>query len=470
MALGKWKEWAADRFGWKPFRKNVLDRRVPSTPWYFGGGAALLFLLGVLVLTGAFLTLTYSPHVDAAYPSVAYITEEQTMGWLVRGLHYWCGGLMVVMLFWHLFRQILVGGYKSPREGTWLIGVFMFFAVITTAFIGYLLRWDERSIYALRVALSMFYNVPWLGEWLVVFVQGGSEVGPLTLSRLFSVHVIFIPLLLGLLLLVHLYLVILHGITSVAERERPVHSAEEQKKIYKKDIQTKEHGDSFYPVTMAKTGATGLIVFAVALLLTLAVGPARLYPEANLVERSIPVEEWWFWWYSGLIALLPPSVAPAFMVLFPILLFVFLVALPFVDRGPLRGIRNRPIAAAIVALCVIAILFLSDLRRRSPWTGWPRSAPPDVPKGIVLTPEVEEGRQLFWKYGCSSCHAVSGEGQQVGPDLALLRNWSRTEYRDYILQPPAGVAMPSYAGRMSDEELELVIDFIHTAQTFPRKP
>ena len=98
MALGKWKEWAADRFGWKPFRKNVLDRRVPSTPWYFGGGAALLFLLGVLVLTGAFLTLTYSPHVDAAYPSVAYITEEQTMGWLVRGLHYWCGGLMVVML------------------------------------------------------------------------------------------------------------------------------------------------------------------------------------------------------------------------------------------------------------------------------------------------------------------------------------------------------------------------------------
>jgi quinol-cytochrome oxidoreductase complex cytochrome b subunit len=84
---------------------------------------------------------------------------------------------MVFMLFFHLFRQILLGGYKPPREATWLIGVVMFFAVIAMSFTGYVLRWDERGIYALRVALHMFHNVPLIGDYLVIFVQGGSEPG-----------------------------------------------------------------------------------------------------------------------------------------------------------------------------------------------------------------------------------------------------------------------------------------------------
>jgi ubiquinol-cytochrome c reductase cytochrome b subunit len=468
--VAKWRNWVVERFGLKPIKEKAFDRRVAKGSWYFGDGATLLMLLGVLVATGLLMTLTYSPTPDSAYESVRYITEVQVLGWFIRGLHYWSAGLMVVMLVFHLFRQILLGGYKSPREGTWLLGVGLFFLVITMSFIGYLLRWDERSIYALRVALTMFHNVPLIGEWIVVFVQGGDDAGALTLTRLYSVHVLFVPLALLLLVAFHLYLVMYHGVTSKSERDKPVHSAEEQKKIYDADAYSEKRGETFYPTTMARSGTMGFIVFSIAVLLTVTVGPAPLYPEANLVERSFPIEEWWFWWYSALIALLPSAIAPAFVVLFPILLLIVLVSLPFLDRGPWRGIRHRPIAASVVVISVIVLIYLSDLRRRSPWTGWPSPELPAVPEGVTLAPEVEEGRRLYVRFGCNSCHAIAGHGSRVGPDLAQMGDrLSRSEYRDYILNPPQGIPMPSYEGRVTEEELERIIDFVHTAQTFSRR-
>jgi ubiquinol-cytochrome c reductase cytochrome b subunit len=464
------RDWAADRFGWNPIQKHVLDRRVAKGSWYFGDGATLLLLFGVQVVTGAFMMLTYAPTPDGAYQSVRYITEQQMFGWFVRGLHYWSAGMMVFMLFFHLFRQILVGGYKPPREATWLIGVVMFFAVIAMSFTGYVLRWDERGIYALRVALHMFHNVPLIGDGLVVFVQGGEETGAQSLTRIYAVHVIFIPLLLLFLAGWHLYLVMLHGITSPSERRRPVHSAEEQRELYEEDKVSEERGETFFPTTAAKSGAMALVVFLTVLTLTLVLGPRDLDPEANLVERAFPVEEWWFWWYSALIAITPSAFAPALVVLFPIVLFLVLVSLPFIDRGPNRGIRRRPIAALVVVICVVTMFYLSGLRLESPWTGWPDPEPPPVPPGIELTREAEEGRQLFATYGCNTCHPVAGQGWQFGPDLARIPEVrTRAEMREYILAPPEGVAMPAYAGRISEEELGHLLDFVHAAQTFPRE-
>ena len=109
--------WALDRFAVKPIEKSLMDRRVAKGAWYYGDGAALFLLFNVLLVTGVFLALSYSPSLEGAYSSVRYITDNQTLGWFVRGLHYWSAGLMVVMLCFHLFRQILGGGYKSPREG-----------------------------------------------------------------------------------------------------------------------------------------------------------------------------------------------------------------------------------------------------------------------------------------------------------------------------------------------------------------
>jgi cytochrome c551/c552 len=142
--------------------------------------------------------------------------------------------------------------------------------------------------------------------------------------------------------------------------------------------------------------------------------------------------------------------------------------LPFIDRSPVRGIRKRPFWLVAVVVVVLAILALSDYRRRSHFTGWPDLSPPTVPVGMVLPPEAERGRILFATYGCNSCHSIGGNGRKVAVDFASLRGQlSLDKIREYVLNPPIGVAMPSYQGRMTEEELVAVVAFCHVVQTFP---
>lgn len=467
--LKKSLAWLSDRFGWGPIQEKALLRRVPKTPWYFGDGATLTLLFSVQVVTGVALSLTYSPTPDTAYESVRFITEQQTLGAFLRALHYWSAGVMVVMLFAHLFRQLLLGGYKSPREGTWLCGVGLFFAVLTISFLGYLLRWDERSLAAIQVMLTMFHHVPWLGESLVLLVQGGTEPGALTLTRLYSLHVIILPGLITLLIAAHIYLVVFHGVTTRRERQQPVPDAQEQRRLYELQAISPVEGEVFHPHTTARSSVMAMVFLGFVITLSLVVGPAALLPEASRTDITFPVEEWWFWWLSALISLLPPSVAPLFVVLFPVVILLVLVALPFLDRGPYRGIRNRPLALLTVTVLVIGLVGLSALRQRSPWTGWPLLEPPPVPAGVQLGPVAEQGRLLAGQYGCTSCHAFAGFGRQVAVDLARPNTpLSRDHMRAYILQPPEGIAMPPYEGRLTQEELDQLLEFLLAAQTFPR--
>ncbi len=468
--MKRWGKWIVDRLGLLPIWRNTLDRRVLSTPWYYGDGFTLMLLLGVLIVTGMFMTLTYSPTPDEAYASVAFITENQVLGWFIRAFHYWSAGLMVVMLFFHLFRVVLVGAYKEPREGMFIIGVFIFFAVLLMSVTGYMLRWDERGIFALKVMLHHLNNLPWIGGYLVVLVQGGAELGAQTLTRIYSIHVLFVPLTLLALTGFHLYLVILKGVSSKAEHDEPIHSEEQLKAIHQEKAESEEHGEHFFPETVLDSGLLATVVLLAALLLAIFVGPANLYPEANLTDPAIPREEWWLWWYSALIALLPPAVAPAIVVALPVLVFLILFSLPFIDRGPHRGIRDRPWIAVGVAVLVGVLLFLTNLRYSSPWTGWPRSTPPEVPAGTELTASAEEGRQLFATYGCNSCHAVSGDGPRVAVDLARLEPpMDHQALSRFILSRTEDIAMPMYEGRITEDDLQKIVEFVLVAQTFPRE-
>ncbi len=467
--MQRWSQWIADRFGFGPIQRTMLDRRVPALPWYHGDGFTLMVLLSILVLTGMFMTLTYSPTPDAAYESVRFITEQQVMGWFIRALHYWSAGMMVVMTFFHLFRILLVSGYRSPREGTYLIGVVMLFAVLLMSITGYMLRWDERALYALKVVLHHLNNVPWIGGFLVVLAQGGEDIGAQTLTRIFSIHVIFVPLLLLGLAGYHLYLVVLKGVTSRAERRQPVHSVEQQKRLYDDEIESDE-GETFFPHTLFSSGRLGSVIIAIVLLLAIFVGPKPLQPEANFTETAMPAEEWWFWWYSALIAVTPSWLAPIMVVALPIVVFLFLASVPFIDRGPLRGIRARPKVAIAVAACVVILLGLTNYRYFSPWTGWPRLEPPELPPGIEISANAELGRQHFATFGCNTCHAVAGDGARVAIDLAE-RNERLTaeELEMYILSPPEGIAMPAFEGRVTEEELQQLVEFVLVVQTFPRR-
>jgi ubiquinol-cytochrome c reductase cytochrome b subunit len=466
--LARFKRWATDRFAFGPIWTNVLRRRVPASPWYFGDGATLTLLLMVLVATGALMSMTYSADIGSAYDSVVYITHVQVLGWFIRAVHYWAAGLMVVMLVFHFLRQILLAGYKAPREGTWLIGVLLFFAVIFMAYSGYLLRWDERAITAIKVSMHMFHNVPWIGDDLVVLVQGGREIGPLTLTRIHGLHAIIVPLLIFALTGYHLYLVIQHGTTAPTEKVVDVEDAEHQREIYEYDAESKKRGEYFYPYTLYHSSIFAFTVLAMVIGLSLIVGPAELMGPATLYARSFPMEEWWFWWYSSLIALLPGSIAPSFVVLFPLMLFIGMVLLPFLDRGPKRGMSGRPWAVAFVVVTVIVLLVLSSMRMQSPWTAWPKMEPPPVPAGVVLSEDTERGRQLFSSYGCNSCHAVAGHGRQVAVDLAEVRRMAHAELVEYIRRPPPGIAMPAYAD-IPEEDLTRLAEYVLAAQTFPRE-
>jgi ubiquinol-cytochrome c reductase cytochrome b subunit len=470
--LSRVRAWASDRFGWQQVRKVTLDRRVPKSPWYYGDGATLMLLLCVLVATGVAMAFTYSPNIDSAYSSVQYITQRQSFGRFVRGLHYWSAGAMVVMVVWHMLRQILVGGYKAPREGTWIVGMALFVAVMVMSYTGYLLRWDERAIHGVRISLHIFSRVPLIGEQLVLLVQGANQPGPLLLTRMYAVHVLLVPLLMGGLVLWHLYLVMLHGTTSRTEQKQDVKTAEEQRKIYDQEKNDPETGETFYPDTMFQSGAMAGIVFGLVIILAIFVGPGPLLPEANLTDRSFPAEEWWWWWYSTLAAMLPSWLAPIFYVAFPILLIGSLLLLPIIDRSARRGMGRRPWAVGLVVLVAVSLFALSGWRLRSPWTGWPQDEPPALPRDVVVSPEVEEGRRLFAVLGCTSCHSVAGQGgRQVAIDLAHLEPVRSRDYlEDYIRQPPAGVAMPAYQGWATDAQIERLVDYVLAAQTFPRTP
>jgi ubiquinol-cytochrome c reductase cytochrome b subunit len=458
-----------DRFALEQVRETALYRSVPKSPWYYGDGASLLLLFLVLVVTGALLGLTYSPAPENAHASVEYLTHQTRLGGFLRALHYWSAGLMVVVLYFHLFRQILLAGYKSPREGTWLTGVVLFALVISTSFIGYLLRWDQRAIYGVKVALEHLRLVPMIGDALVRLAQGGDELGPKTLSRIYALHVIILPLTIFGVVAFHLFLVVVHGVTTRSERKQPVHGAEHQRALYEAEAESPEHGEVFHPTTTSRSGLFALTVFALVVVLAISAGAPQLMPAAELVGASEPAEEWWFWWYSALIALLPPKVAPFVQLLLPLLFLLGLLALPFLDKSPHRGARGRPVWVAVVVLVVLSLLVLSDLRRRSPWTASLNAPPPAVPQELFLTDEAEHGRVLFSELGCTSCHAIAGQGPQIASDLGnLKRLHSPDELRRYILQPPEGVAMPGYRGRLSEEQLTQLVSFVLAAQTLRR--
>src|SRR5690606_4695614 len=223
------------------------------------------------------------------------------------------------------------------------------------------------------------------------------------------------------------------------ERREQVDTVEQQRHLYEEQAESGKHGERFYPETAVKSGFMAVVVFAVVLVFALRAGPAPLMPEANQVADAFPTEEWWWAWYSALIALLPSRVAAWFVLIFPILLYVGLILLPFADRTPVRGMRRRPLVVVLVAGGVMALLGLTELRMRSTWTGWPEPEPIPPPLGVELQEGAELGRLLFASRGCTSCHSVANDGRKVAIDLARLGDrgaLSRDELRNYILGPP----------------------------------
>jgi quinol-cytochrome oxidoreductase complex cytochrome b subunit len=208
-------DWLEERSGLVGALKYFLFRHVPrDTNWFHTLGSATLTAFIVQAVTGVVLAFYYKPSPNEAYASIQYITNDLTLGWLVRGMHRWGASVFIILLFLHMGRVFLFGAYKYPRELNWLLGVLLLVLAMLEGFTGYLLPWDQTSYWATVVGINLNSTAPVVGPFLADFLRGGQEIGTETLSRFYSLHMLLLPgALIGLIVL-HLYLVIRLGVTS----------------------------------------------------------------------------------------------------------------------------------------------------------------------------------------------------------------------------------------------------------------
>jgi quinol-cytochrome oxidoreductase complex cytochrome b subunit len=216
--LIKFGEWLDERVGWRQVWETIFLRQIPKVNWFYTLGSATLFLAINQIVTGILLTIYYVPTPDHAYDSVQYITTQVAMGWLIRGLHHWGASAMVVVVVLHMFRVIIYGAYKFPREVTWITGVLLFLVVIGFGFTGYLLPWDQKAYWATTVGTRIAGTPPIVGDYLLRIMRGGAELSAVTLARFFGAHIWVLPSVLLLLIGIHLYLVIKNGISAVPKK------------------------------------------------------------------------------------------------------------------------------------------------------------------------------------------------------------------------------------------------------------
>jgi quinol-cytochrome oxidoreductase complex cytochrome b subunit len=222
-------DWLEERSGLVGGVKYFLFRKVPrDTSWWHTLGSATLTAFLVQLGTGVILAFYYKPHPDTAFESVQRITNDLTLGWLVRGMHKWGASVFIILMFLHMARVFLFGAYKYPRELNWIVGVLLLVLGMLEGFAGYLLPWDQTAYWATVVGINLNGTGPFVGPFLAWFLQGGAEIGGNTLTIFYALHMLLIPgAIIGLILL-HLYLVVRLGVSSppwskeAAGRERYV--------------------------------------------------------------------------------------------------------------------------------------------------------------------------------------------------------------------------------------------------------
>lgn len=329
--------------------------------WYFFGSLALLVLV-IQIVSGIFLTMNYKPDAAFAFASVEYIMRDVQWGWLLRYIHSTGASMFFVVIYLHMFRGLMYGSYKKPRELLWIIGMIIYLALMGEAFMGYLLPWGQMSFWGAQVIVNLFSAVPFVGEDLSILIRGDYVISDITLNRFFALHVIAVPLILVLIVVVHL--TALHEVGS----NNP------------DGIEIKKHLDAngkpldgipFHPYYTVKdgVGAIGfLIIFCAILFFAPDMGGYFLeynnFVPANPMktpEHIAPV--WYFTPFYAILRAVPPLFGSQFpgVVAMGLATLIFFF-LPWLDRGKVKSIRYRgTIYKVFLTLFVISFLGLGWL-------------------------------------------------------------------------------------------------------------
>ena len=329
--------------------------------WYFFGSLALLVLVMQFV-TGIFLTMHFKPDSANAFASVEYIMRDVEWGWLVRYLHSTGASAFFVVIYLHMYRGLLYGSYKGPRELLWILGMLLYIVLMAEAFMGYVLPWGQMSFWGAQVIISLFGSVPVIGPDLLVWILGDYAVGDAALNRFFSLHVIALPLI--LVVLVFLHLVALHTVGS----NNP--DGIEIKKNKDKDGIPKD-GIPFHPYFTVKD-TMGVVAFLWIFCAVVFYAPGLngyFLEHANFIEAN-PLQTpehiaplWYLTPFYSVLRAVPPmfgSQFPGVLAMGASLLILFF--LPWLDRSPVKSIRYRsPIYKWVLGIFVISFIMLGWL-------------------------------------------------------------------------------------------------------------
>ncbi|HTW86580.1 MAG TPA: cytochrome b N-terminal domain-containing protein [Candidatus Binataceae bacterium] len=436
----------------------------PGTGWWYVFGSATLMCFIVQVVTGIALATRYISSSGNAYNVLQYITNDATLGHLLRGMHYFGASLMVLMVGIHMIQVFLMGCYKYPREFNWVTGVIMLFLVIAMGFTGQLLRWDQTAVWATVVAAEQIGRIPLIGQPAARFVLGGKTLGGATLSRFFAFHVFFIPAMIFGFLAIHLYLVIHDGISEPPVAGQPV-DPKTYRRRYEKLLE--EKGEAFWPDVAWRDMVFAALVVMVIVLLAHFVGPPKLggLPNPSLLA-SDPRPDWYLTWYFAVLALLPHSIETGFMVLAPVIVIIWLLLVPVVGSRGERHPKNRPWSVALVILIVVMVVAFWIEGRRSPWSPDFGAKPLSVATIGVSSGPVFDGAILFHEKGCEFCHMVAGQGGQRGPDLTYVGD--RLTADDMTIRiMNGGYNMPAFAGILKPAELDDLVSFLRSRRESP---
>ena len=329
--------------------------------WYFFGSLAILMLVMQLV-TGIFLTMHFKPDSANAFASVEYIMRDVEWGWLVRYLHSVGASAFFVVIYLHMYRGLLYGSYKGPRELIWILGMLLYIALMAEAFMGYVLPWGQMSFWGAQVIISLFGSVPVIGPDLLVWILGDYAVGDAALNRFFSLHVIALPLI--LVVLVFLHIVALHTVGS----NNP--DGIEIKKNKDKDGIPKD-GIPFHPYFTVKDtmGAVAFLWIFCAVVFYAPGLNGYFLEHANFIEAN-PLQTpehiaplWYLTPFYSVLRAVPPmfgSQFPGVLAMGASLLILFF--LPWLDRSPVKSIRYRsPIYKWVLGVFVVSFVMLGWL-------------------------------------------------------------------------------------------------------------
>lgn len=325
--------------------------------WYYFGSFSLLVLVNQIV-TGIWLAMEFTPTAEQAFNSIQHIMRDVRFGWLIRFMHTTGASAFFIVVYLHMYRGLIYGSYKYPRELLWLIGMCIYMSLLVEAFTGYVLPWGQMSFWGAQVITSFATAIPWVGNAIAEWVRGDYAISGVTLHRFFAWHVAGIPLI--IIFFVFIHLVALHYVGSNNPDGIEIKDHTNRKGI-------PEEGIPFHPYYTVKDLAGALvfvIVFAVVLFFVPDMGGFFIEPENYVPANNMQTPEHIspVWYMTPFYAILR-AVPNKFLGLSALAMSIALMfVLPWLDRSPVRSIRYKgtlsKIAIAVFVICFIGLGFL----------------------------------------------------------------------------------------------------------------